>query len=113
MLPDYYRDQLPDPIKRISDDRFMSESTDAYTHLAEYSYPILDKRGQPMCTSLGWAEGTEPMVFKEAQQICLRGVWVEVDSVKTSTEIHEDDGRVITFYDVVVRLPLTGHQRST
>jgi hypothetical protein len=105
MLPDYFRDQLPDPIRKISDSRFMNESPDPYTHLAEYSYPIFDTNGQPTRTSLGWTESRQPMAFGEGQEICLAGVWVEVDSVETSTEVHEDDDREITFYDVVVRLP--------
>lgn len=107
VMPDFFRDQLPDPIKLISDAAhardISHEWLDDYTYMAEYTYPILGQNGQPCGTSLGLAQGYEPMSFEAGQEICLHGVWVEVVSVETATEIHEEDGRRITFYDVEIR----------
>lgn len=102
--PDFSRDQLPDPIKRISDAAHTGEvrrSLDNYTYLAEYVYQINRPGEEPFETSLGFVEGYEPMSFEAGQAICLHGVWVEVVSVETIKE--RDNGLLITFYTVEIR----------
>lgn len=105
MIRDFFRDQLPDPIRKISDDRpNNSPLVDGYTYMTEYAYPIRGHDGKPFSTSLailmGHAESTIPVVGAE---VCLSGVWVTVTSVDIDTEIHEDDGRLITFCEATVK----------
>lgn len=105
-LPNFFRDQLPDPIRSISDAATTEETCgwiDDYSYRVEYSYRIIGRDGRSFHTSLGVIQGYEPMSFEVGQEICLHGVWVEVVSVETTTETHEEDGRLLTFYDVEIR----------
>ncbi|MFF5045659.1 hypothetical protein [[Kitasatospora] papulosa] len=106
-LPDYFKNQLPEGIRQMVDHPDFNpwgEMVDAYTHWAQYTYPMDTGDGDPSDTMLATVMGVEPMSVEVGQSVCLYGVWVQVASVKTETEKSVDDGRLITFHTVEVLL---------
>lgn len=105
-LPDYFRNQLPDGIRQMvdhADYNPLGEWVDGYTHMVQYTYPVIAGNGKPSDTTLASISGPEPMSFEPGQEVCLYGVWAEIESVDTVTERADDDGRLITWHTVVVR----------
>jgi hypothetical protein len=105
-LPKYFSDQMPEPIRRISvlaHRDGMARMPDDYTHITEFSFPILDRDGKPMGTSLGLQYGGPEVSVRTGEQVCLHGVWVEVSDADTVVERDDDNGRVITFCSASVK----------
>lgn len=97
MMPNFFRDQLPEPIRKISDNRRVnSPRVDGYTYVTEYCYPIRGGDGKPFETSLAVIMGhSESVIPAVGSAVCLSGVWVTVTATDIDTEVCEEDGRLI------------------
>lgn len=109
MLPSYFRNQLPNLIRGIVDHRDYDPHgryVEGYVSLVEYCYPIKARNGTPFHTTLVSIASKESVSVSVGEQVCLHGVWVEIESVDVYSEKDdEEDGRTITFYTAVVREP--------
>jgi hypothetical protein len=105
--PECFPSQPPEPIRRIIDQSAADawkEMPDSYTHITEFGYPILDRRGEPMETSIGFLYGGPEVLVSAGQRVCLWDVWVEVVKADTVAETSEVDGRTIMFCSATVKL---------
>ncbi|MER6605995.1 hypothetical protein ABT282_08765 [Streptomyces sp. NPDC000927] len=106
-LPDFFRDQLPDAIKRIVDHPDhdpLGEWVDDYTYMTQYTHPIIARSGEESETTLATIMSVSSEIAPTVgQEVCLYGVWVTIVSVLRDIEADEDDGRTITFYTATVK----------